>query len=246
MRCDTKQYKGATGLQLPGMNSKGMESGEKLFLLLGLYVAALYTANLLGGKLLPIGFGDRGLSVGIFAFPFLFLITDIVGEVYGKQKAQLFVKVGLVSLLLLLAWQFLFLALPAATPSEWYNIFNPAYETVFGLSLTFTIASIIAFICGQYIDVGVYHSVKRLTKDRHIWLRNNVSTIVGQFIDSSVWVLIAFSPRLMDGSFTVLSLFSLIIIPYWLAKVVFALLDTPLAYLGVWWLKGSQEKKTGK
>ena len=63
-----------------------LEKESKLYLLLGLYVGALYAANLLGGKLMPIGFGDRGLSVSIVTFPFLFLITDIVGEVYGKKK----------------------------------------------------------------------------------------------------------------------------------------------------------------
>ena len=83
------------------------ESESKLFILLGLYVGALYAANLLGGKLMPIGIGDRGLSVSIVTFPFMFLITDIVGEIYGRKKAQQFVKVGLISLVILLIWQLL-------------------------------------------------------------------------------------------------------------------------------------------
>ena len=70
-----------------------------------------------------------------------------------------------------------------------------------------------------------------------MWLRNNVSTIVGQFIDTNIWTFIAFFPRLLDGSFTVITLFSLVIVPYWLAKVVMAALDTPIAYLGVRWLR---------
>ena len=215
-----------------------MEKDTKLQLLLAFYVLALAASNLLGGKLMPIGFGDRGLTVSIIMFPFLFLITDIVGEVYGKKKAKHFVKVGLISLILLLLWQIFSISVPAAVPNDWYgDVFNGAYSTVFSLSLTFTIASICAFFFGQYADVGIYHLMKKVEGKKLLWLRNNVSTMVGQFIDSSLWVLIAFSPKLLDGSFTILSIYSLIIIPYWLAKVVFAILDTPLMYLGVWWLK---------
>ena len=74
-----------------------------------------------------------------------------------------------------------------------------------------------------------------------MWLRNNVSTIVGQFVDTNIWVFIAFIPRLIDGVYTPLALFSVIILPYWLAKVVFAFLDTPLCYLGVRWLRGPKK-----
>ena len=110
---------------------------SKLYLLLGLYVGALYAANLLGGKLMPIGFGDRGLSVSIVTFPFLFLITDIVGEVYGKKKAQQFVQIGLITLVVLLIWQIFSVSVPFASPNPWYEeIFNPAYPTIFELSIT--------------------------------------------------------------------------------------------------------------
>jgi len=218
-----------------------MEKEQKLYLLLGFYVLGLVASNLLGGKLMPIGFGDRGLTVSIILFPFLFLVTDIVGEVCGKKKAQQFIKVGLITLLVLILFQLFALNVPAAAPGGeegWYaTAFNPAYGTIFGFSLTFTIASICAFFFGQYVDVGIYHLMKKVEGKKLLWLRNNVSTMVGQFVDSSLWVLIAFSPKLLDGSFTILSIYSIIIIPYWLAKVVFAIVDTPLVYLGVWWLK---------
>jgi hypothetical protein len=214
-----------------------MEKQSKLYLLLGLYVLALAASNLLGGKLMPIGFSDRGLTVSIIMFPFLFLITDIVGEVFGKKEAKRFVNIGLISLLVLLAFQFFALNVPAAVPNEWYTTFNQAYGTIFSLSLTFTIASILAFFFGQYVDVTIYHVFKRIQGKKMLWLRNNISTIVGQFIDSSIWVLIAFSPKLFDGTFTIFSIYSAIIIPYWLAKVVFAIIDTPIFYIGVRWLK---------
>jgi uncharacterized integral membrane protein (TIGR00697 family) len=222
------------------------ESESKLFILLGLYIGALYAANLLGGKLMPIGIGDRGLSVSIITFPFMFLITDIVGEVYGRKKAQQFVQVGLISLVILLIWQLFSVSIPGAVPNDWYLMFNDAYGTVFSLSITFTIASIIAFIFGQYVDVYVYHIFKHIHKGEKIWLRNNISTITGQFVDTNLWVFIAFSPRLLAGDFTFISLFSIVVIPYFIAKIIFAIIDTPLCYVGVWWLRGKKpdNKKT--
>lgn len=214
-----------------------MEKETKLNLLLSLYIGALFASNLLGGKLMPIGFGDRGLSVAIIMFPFLFLITDIVGEVYGKKKAQGFVKLGLISLSVLLFWQYFALNVPWAVPNEWYAGYNEAYKTIFSMSLTFTIASIIAFAFGQYVDVFIYHAIKRIQGNKWIWFRNNLSTIIGQFVDSVMWVFIAFSPRLLDGSFTPWSLFSIVVVPYWLAKVIFAIIDTPICYLGIRWLR---------
>ena len=218
-----------------------MDKETKLFLLLGLYVGALFAANLIGGKLMPIGFGDRGLSVSIFTFPFLFLITDIVGEVYGKKKAQKFVQIGLISLIVLLIWQVLSLSVPAAAPNAWYtDVFNPAYPVIFNLSTSFTIASILAFFFGQYVDVFTYHTIRKYHKEKFMWIRNNVSTVVGQFVDTNIWVYIAFMPLILDGSWDAIALFSVVIIPYWLAKVTFALLDTPLCYLGVRWLRGKK------
>ncbi len=223
------------------MNLK-MDQETKLYLLLGLYVGALYAANLLGGKLIPIGFSNRGLSVSIVTFPFMFLITDIVGEVYGKKKARKFVKVGLISLIVLLIWQLFSMSVPPAAPLEWYKTtFNPAYNVIFELSIYFTIASILAFFFGQWVDVWTYHIFKKKDKTKRMWLRNNVSTIVGQFVDTNIWVFIAFIPRLIDGVYDPLTLFSVIILPYWLAKVVFAFIDTPLCYIGVKWLRASEK-----
>jgi uncharacterized integral membrane protein (TIGR00697 family) len=220
-----------------------LDAETKLYILLGLYVGALYAANLLGGKLIPIGFGNRGLSVSIVTFPFMFLITDIVGEVYGKKQARKFVTVGLISLIVLLIWQLFSVSVAPASPVPWYETtYNPAYGVVFELSIYFTIASILAFFFGQWVDVGTYHLFKKKDKSKRMWLRNNISTIVGQFVDTNIWVFIAFIPRLIDGVYTPITLFSVIILPYWLAKVVFALFDTPLCYVGVWWLKGSKKE----
>lgn len=220
-----------------------MKKDEKLYLLLGLYIGALYAANLLGAKLIPLGFGGRGISVSIIMFPFLFLITDIVGEVYGKKKAESFVKIGLLSLLVLLIWQLVAVSIPGAIPNPWYESFNAAYSTVFSMTIGFTIASIVAFFLGQKVDLFVFHFFKNKWKGKKLWLRNNMSTIIAQFIDTSVFMIIAFFPRLLDGSFGFFSMYSKMIIPYWLAKIIVAGLDTPLCYVGVKWLKNGTRKK---
>ena len=213
-----------------------MQKSTKISLLLGAYISALYAATLLGGKLLPVF--NSGLSFAIFAYPFVFLILSIITETQGKKEARRFAHIGLFSLLLLLVWQLLAITLPAAAPNEWYeNTFNPAYEHVFTLTLTFTLASIVGFIFGQHITVIIYQAIRKITGDKMLWLRNNVSTILAQFIDTTLFIFIAFSPRVADGSFTVLGVFITLVIPYWIAKTVFFTLNTPFAYLGKWWLK---------
>ena len=216
----------------------------KLYILLALYVGSLYGSNLLGGKLMPVGFGQRGLTVSIVMLPFLFLITDIVGEVYGRGEAKRFVNIGFFSLIVLFLWQLFSIAVPAAVPTPWYIEFNKAYDIIFGLSLTFTIASLIAYIIGQHIDVFIYQTLKRIHGTRLLWLRNNISTAIGQFVDASMWTYIAFIPKLADGTYTFITLFSIVVLPYWFSRFLLGLLHTPLCYLGVWWLRGKKSAKS--
>lgn len=210
----------------------------KLYILLALYIGSIYGSNLLGGKLMPLGFGSRGLTVAIVMLPFLFLVTDIVGEVYGKKEARRFVTIGFFSTILLLAWQLFSISVPSFAPSEWYTTtYYPAYSTIFNLSLTFTIASLIAYLISNHLDVTIYQAMKKLNPNRLIWLRNNISTTIGQLVDASIWYLIAFSPQLLNGNIPVQIMIFKMIIPYWFARFIIGILHTPLCYLGVWWLK---------
>ena len=200
----------------------------KTDLLLGFFIVALVLANTLGTKITTL-FGVR-VSFGIFCIPLVFLITDIIAEVHGKQKAKSFVYISVFVLLFMLLMSYLAIKLPA-NPT-WGN--QAAFASVFGASLRMTIASVIAFVISQFHDVWAFDLLKRKTKGKYLWLRNNVSTMISQLIDSSLFLFIAFYK--INPKFTVPFIISLII-PYWLFKMGFALLDTPLAYLGVWWLK---------
>lgn len=210
---------------------------RKTELLLGFFIGALVLANTIGTKITTLA-GVR-VSVGIFFVPVLFLVTDIVGEVHGKARARHFVKVSVGVLLFSLVMIFVCIKLPP-NPT-WGN--QEAYHLIFGSTLRMTAASIAAFILSQFADVYSFDFWKRKTGGRYLWLRNNLSTMTSQLIDSTVFMFIAFyrvSPR-----FDVPFLISLII-PYWLFKVLFAFLDTPLCYLGVRWLKGEPLFRSGK
>ena len=206
----------------------GLKSEDKLFILLGIFLTALICANLLGSKITVIL--NIPVSVCIFAYPLTFLVTDIVEEVYGKRKTQIFILVGFVVLLITLLFVFIGKIMPPAT----FYKFNESYVTIFSNSIRVIIASIIAFVLSQFHDIWSFNFWKKKTHGKHLWLRNNFSTIVSQFIDTTVFIFIAFYAVTAD--YTVAIMFSMII-PYWFLKVLFAIGDTPFVYLGVRWLR---------
>lgn len=209
----------------------GWSIKTKTDVLIGLFVGALIAANLMGTKIAHVWID---FSVGIFAYPVTFLITDIIEEVHGKKKAQNTVYAGLVSLLFVLGITFLALKLPSATR----DFFPAEYSKIFGISLRIMIASAIAFLLSQTHDVWAFNFWKEKTKGRFLWLRNNLSTMVSQFIDTVLFMFIAFwhvSPK-----HTIAYMFVLIL-PYWLLKVAVSAFDTPFVYLGVWWLKRGEK-----
>ena len=197
----------------------------------GIFVGCLIGANLIG---LKIGnFGLFEASVGILLFPILFLVTDIIAEVHGKKKAQEIVITGFIALLIVLLATIIAVYIIPFADRSWVT---DEYTKIFGTTIRIFIASIIAFLISQLHDVWAFHFWKQKTKGKHLWLRNNLSTSVSQFLDTTIFMFIAFyniSPK-----FNIEFIFSLII-PYWIIKVLFALFDTPFCYLGVKWLKSN-------
>ena len=206
--------------------------GRKRDFLFALFVACMVMVNTLGTKITTIA-GVR-VSVGIFFVPVLFLVTDIVGEVFGRKEASRFVNMATIMLVLLFVMMAVCIAVK---PNEQWGM-QEQYAQVFGSSIRMTIASLVSFVVAQQLDVFMFAFWGRITKGKHLWIRNNLSTIVSQLIDTTIFEFIAFWH--LNDKFTTGYIFSLIL-PYWLFKVVFALLDTPLCYLGVWWLSGSRK-----
>jgi len=205
---------------------------QKLSILSSVFVAALVAGNLLGTKITTIL--GVSVSVGIFAYPITFLITDAIEEVFGKKAATHLMYSALAALVLVMIITAVAVILPPATRYD----HNDAYTTVFGNTLRIIIASIIAFFLSQTHDIWAFHFWKTQTKGKFLWLRNNLSTIVSQFVDTTIFMFIAFYQ--MTPKFDVSFIFSLII-PYWLFKIAFAIIDTPLVYGLVYWLKKDKE-----
>jgi uncharacterized integral membrane protein (TIGR00697 family) len=201
---------------------------EKVSILLSIFITALVCANLLGNKIITI-IGIT-VSVGIFAYPITFLVTDIIAEVYGKKETLKFYKAGIIAVLLALLLTTISRLVPAAS----FYSYAQDYNNVFGNSIRILIASLTAFLISQYNDIIVFHFLKKITKNKYLWIRNNLSTMISQLIDTTIFTFIAFFH--MTPAFGISKMIAMII-PYWLLKVLFALFDTPFCYLGVKWLK---------
>ena len=211
---------------------------DRVEFLSALFIGLVLLANLLGTKITAIG--SIEFSVALFAFPFTFLITDLITEVKGKAYARRIVHNACYVLIVALLFQALFVALPFADRS----FVQEEYTAVFGAGVRILIASIVAFTLSQTHDVWAFDLWRKRTHNKHLWLRNNLSTIVSQAIDSVVFMFVAFLyipflPRIINTAehFTPLYVLRLAA-PYYLLKVVMALIDTPLIYIGTRWLRG--------
>jgi uncharacterized integral membrane protein (TIGR00697 family) len=217
---------------------------QKTNLLLGLFVSAVVGANLLGAKITRIWIVDT--SVGIFLYPLTFLITDIVQEVHGRERARQFVLVTFACVAFIALVTVFSVWLPFAPRSY---VQAEQYNPVFGLSIRSFIASLTAFLMSSLHDVWSFNFWKQVTGGKWLWLRNNASSIVSQFIDTTIFMFIAlyYLPWLPDilntnPKFDVAYLFTLIG-PYFGLKVLVIMSHTPFCYLGVRWLKATPRKE---
>ena len=206
------------------------KNSDKLYIILaGVFIASLVSCNLIFQKFFQldiwvpfIGEYTFEQSVGLLPYPITFLVTDIISEVYGQKKANQVVTAGLFASLFMLLVISISNLLPA-TP--WSPVNDVTFNKVFGLSGAAVFASMMAYLIAQYIDVRVFHFWKKLTHGKHLWLRNNASTVFSQFIDTfAVLFLLCFLNVLSWDKFPVL------LANGFLFKVFFAAFDTPIAY----------------
>ena len=196
---------------------------KKIIIALAVYLASLFAANTLGLKIAPFLFGLH-VSVAVFSFPFVFLTTDVIGEVYGKKMAKLFVLAGFIATALFVIYSFISIALPWDPAGEWVH---ESYNTVFGISVRIAIASLIAFAIAEYQDVISFFFFKATIGAKYFWLRSNLSNLWSQFLDTVIFMVIAFA-----GVYPTPVLIR-IIITWWLFKVAMGFVYTPLSYLGL-------------
>ena len=215
------------------------------------FCVVLVLTNIIGTKLflafpsqLPNGFwgGPITLTSGIITYPFTFLLTDIVSEIYGRRRADRMVWTGFALSLLMLILVQISIFLPGSP--HWVNAglgysnvdgMQQAWESVFTLPGILIFASMSAYLVAQLMDNRLFHFWRRVTKGRHLWLRNNASTWISQFFDT----LIVNSIFLGFGLKLGWALVWQVILANYVFKLLIAALDTPLVYLGVRWLNES-------
>ena len=217
-------------------------SAQLIYLILAaLFIASLVTSNLIFQKFFywePFGLYRFEISVGILPYPITFLITDILSEIYGKKKANQVVIAGIFasffSMLIILIAD----VAPAITSSP---IENETFSRVFGLSPLAVLASMLAYLAAQFIDIRIFHFWKKKTNGKHLWLRNNFSTLTSQFIDT-------FTVLFLLCSFNILpwEIFGELLLSGFLFKVLIAALDTPILYLIIYFFRKKFDLKIGE
>ena len=206
------------------------------------FVVVLVLTNVIGIKLFQAPFKPEfALTTGILTYPLTFLITDMVSEIYGKRRADFMVFIGFLMSLLMLAIVQLAVAMPPhdywVPPSEPFFDsaagYQHAFESVFSLNGILLFGSMTAYLCAQLTDNYLYHFWKRVTKGKHLWLRNNASTWVSQLVDTAIVNSILFYLGFGMEFWTGVQIMATI----YVYKVCLAAIDTPLIYLGVYLLK---------
>ncbi|SMG07259.1 queuosine precursor transporter [Arenibacter troitsensis] len=218
------------------LKEKDKRLAFKIYLYLGaLFITSLVVSNLIFqkffywrpfGDVTVLGASLFEISVGILPYPLTFLITDLISEIYGRKKANQIVTAGIfasffsMGIVLLANW------VPALPSSP---VQDAVFSQVFALSPIAVFASMLAYLFAQYVDIGIYHFWKRLTNGKHLWLRNNFSTYLSQFIDTFTVVGLLCIFEVLPWS-----MFYGLVISGFIFKVIVALLDTPFLYFFVY------------
>ena len=231
---------------------------ERVFLVLsGLFLGTLTMLNILGiTRFIDLSFTLFGLeipmfvAVGVLPYPITFLCTDFISEFYGKRRANNVVMVGL----LLNLWVVFILWLGSVLPPDValdpetglpaIGTHGRVFFEVKHLAFGAVAASMVAYLAAQLVDVHVFHFWKRVTGGRHLWLRNNGSTLVSQLVDTVAVILIThfYAHALpVDAAAPIWPQLMVFIASGYVFKLTAALLDTVPFYLGVRWLSGYLE-----
>lgn len=200
-------------------------SGRLYIILSGLFITALLTAELTGGKLLEFRLSTDWtfiMTMGVIPFPMTFLITDIINEYYGKKGIRFITFVGMAMIVLAFGILFIDMRIPASRLSP---VTDEMFNGVFGLSARIIAGSLTAYLIGQLIDIYVFFWIRQKTKEKLLWLRATGSTVISQLIDSFVVLFIAFY-----GQLTAEQILNIGMTNY-IYKFFIALALTPLIYL---------------
>ena len=177
------------------MTPKRRKEAYRIYIYLGaLFITSLVVSNLIFQKFFfwnPFGdvtvFGAPlfEISVGVLPYPITFLITDLISEIYGRKKANQIVTTGIFASFFSMG---IILVSNYGSGNSSSPVGDEVFSSVFALSPLAVLASMLAYLCAQYVDIAIYHFWKRLTKGKYLWLRNNFSTFLSQIIDTTTVV----------------------------------------------------------
>lgn len=191
---------------------------SSLFVIIAVFfVCFLMIANIVAGRMITVG--GLILTGDIFLFPLTYIFGDILTEVYGFKRSRLVIWAGMAANLIMVAY-FMFI-INSPYPSDFVN--NDAYRTVLGTTPLIVLASILAYFGGEFTNSSVLSIIKKWTKGKFLWIRTISSTIIGQIVDTLIFMTIAFS-------FLPPEVFWQMVLLQYLFKVVYEILATPLTY----------------
>lgn len=210
------------------------KTNDNLTRLTALFCTCLVISNVITGKVLDTGliFLNQPLTLAgaVICYPITYLITDIVGEIWGKAEANKIVKIGLICQIVATAIIIITQHLPYVDSNM-----QGAYTQLLGQNWVFVIGSLVAYLVSQHLDVTLFHKIRDKYIEKHgntkggRWIWNNVSTITSQFVDTVIFITISFGfgfGWIFNNQQALINM----MIGQYLVKFVIALLDTPFFY----------------
>lgn len=206
---------------------------KRLVLYYIIFTSLLITANCIASKQLYIGnwFGEKiSITAGIICYPGTFLITDVIGENYGKKAANRAIVLGLIAQVIAICLITIANLIPGND-----KLMNENFNSVLGSNWILTIGSLVACLLSQTWDVFIFHKIRERYIAKHgntkgKWIWNNLSTISSQLIDSVVFYIFLILMLASQGIYLTISNIIITILVYWFIKIIIALLDTPIFY----------------
>ncbi len=200
-----------------------MNVSHRLVIFIALFITCLITANVIAVKI--INLGPFLLPAAIFIFPLSYIFGDVLTEVYGYRLARRVIWLGFLCNLIFVFFVWLGQLLPAAPFWEGQE----AYKRILGYTPRLLAASFLGYLAGEFANSFILSKMKIATRGRWLWSRTIGSTIVGQGLDTSIFITVAF---IGTASFV-----PIMILYHWLAKTIIEALATPLTYATVNWVK---------
>jgi uncharacterized integral membrane protein (TIGR00697 family) len=215
------------------LSAEKQKQADLIYLILaGIFIASLVSCNLIFQKFFtwtPFGLYTFEISVGILPYPITFLVTDLISEIYGAKRANRVVVAGLISSIFVLGVISLADFAPA---TSWSPVTNDEFSKVFGLTTVSVGASMAAYLAAQFIDIRLFHFWKTVTKGKHLWIRNNFSTMTSQFVDTALVVGLLCTVGAIEWE-----RFGSLLLAGWMFKAIVAALDTPVLYISTYGIR---------